>query len=324
MGNTINDLDEIGLGIRLKKLSEKVFNDISKIYSELNIDSEPYWFAIAHYLSRKELDEMTGASASIQEIADSLNLSHPAIINFVSSMSNKKLVTSFKDPLDKRKRAVRLTEKGKEAFEKLKPVLSDIENAVKEINNDCGYDIIHVMNSLEKVLDEKSLFQRIKELNKKRLLEEVEIIRYSPNYKEYFKNLNLEWIIKYFTVEPEDVKVLSNPEKEIINKGGEVFFASINNEIIGTCAVIKREKDVYELAKMAVTEKARNRQAGKKLALSAIGYAYSKGAASLILETNSKLIPALRLYEKLGFEYIPGIFESKYGRATLRMKLDLK
>jgi ribosomal protein S18 acetylase RimI-like enzyme len=75
---------------------------------------------------------------------------------------------------------------------------------------------------------------------------------------------------------------------------------------------------------MAVTEKAQGKQAGKKLALAVIGFAYSKGAKSVILETSSILRTAISLYESIGFKNVPGSFDSKYSRTTLRMKLDLK
>jgi ribosomal protein S18 acetylase RimI-like enzyme len=102
-----------------------------------------------------------------------------------------------------------------------------------------------------------------------------------------------------------------------------IFFARINNEIVGTCSAIKVNDDVFELAKMAVTEKAQGKQAGKKLALVVIGYAISQKAKTVILETASKLTAAISLYEKLGFIYVPFDHPSKYTRTTFKMKLNL-
>ena len=36
---------------------------------------------------------------------------------------------------------------------------------------------------------------------------------------EKFKSLNLEWLNKFFKVEPIDELVLNNPKQEIIDKG---------------------------------------------------------------------------------------------------------
>ena len=79
----------------------------------------------------------------------------------------------------------------------------------------------------------------------------IEIIDFHTDYSSVFKNLNIEWLEKYFFVEPHDEEVLGNPQSYIINKGGYIFFAKLNDEIIGTVALIN-EKECYELSKMAV------------------------------------------------------------------------
>ena len=152
--------------------------------------------------------------------------------------------------------------------------------------------------------------------------EVVEILKFKPEFRKAFKDLNIEWIEKYFTVEPEDDKVLSNPEV-IIKNGGEIFFAKYNNEIVGTCAAIKIDDNTIELAKMAVTEKAQGKQIGKKLALAVIEFARSKGVEQLVLETSDKLVAAVNLYEKLGFEKINENSGSKYTRTVFKMVMEL-
>ena len=87
-------------------------------------------------------------------------------------------------------------------------------------------------------------------------MNEVKIVPYNKKYKEDFTRLNIEWLQKYFIVEPADEKMLSSPEKEIIRNGGEIFFALLENKAVGTCAVLKVDEITFELAKMAVTEKA--------------------------------------------------------------------
>ncbi len=312
----IKQLGEIALGSRFKRLSDRFMGDISKIYKNQEIDFEPKWFALTYYLNEN-------GSASILELADSLGFSHPAIIQLTNQMGKKKLIETYKDPGDKRKTMVKLTEKGKSIFNSMKPLLSDIEDSVKEITGSTGYDILHVIESIEKALDEKNLHERTLERSKKRLLDSVDILRYSPKYKELFKKLNYEWLENYFFVEPEDEKLLSGPDEFIINKGGEIFFARDNDEIVGTCAAIMKDKKTCELAKMAVTEKARGKRIGRKLALAVIGFAYSKGAKTIILETSHKLQAAIKLYESLGFKYSSYNSDSKYERQTFQMRLDL-
>jgi ribosomal protein S18 acetylase RimI-like enzyme len=76
---------------------------------------------------------------------------------------------------------------------------------------------------------------------------------------------------------------------------------------------------------MAVTENAKGKQVGRKLAEHIIGRARQRKSKSLILETSPKLIAALNLYRKLGFIQVPyrqGEV-TKYHRMTIKMELKL-
>ncbi len=95
--------------------------------------------------------------------------------------------------------------------------------------------------------------------------EAIEVHNYSNDFREHIKKLNYEWLEKYFRVEKGDVVSLSNPKKEIIDKGGYVFFAKINGEFAGTISLLKKTDDIFELGKMAVTDKAQGNGIGTVL-----------------------------------------------------------
>lgn len=80
----------------------------------------------------------------------------------------------------------------------------------------------------------------------------VEIIPFSQDLKDHIKTLNIEWLQKFFRVEEKDKIVLSNPQEEIIDKGGLIFYAKYNDEIIGTASLMKIDDKTFELSKMAV------------------------------------------------------------------------
>ena len=84
--------------------------------------------------------------------------------------------------------------------------------------------------------------------------ENLQIIAYQPVYAKKFYDLNVAWLKKYFYVEPYDEKVLSNPQKYVIDPGGFIFLAKYNNEIVGVVALIN-QKTFFELSKMAVSPK---------------------------------------------------------------------
>lgn len=154
---------------------------------------------------------------------------------------------------------------------------------------------------------------------------EVLIINYDPQYKDAFKALNEEWIKTFFRMESGDYKLLENPEEHIISKGGHIVFALLNNEPVGTCALVKLSGEPlrFELSKMAVSPKAQGKKIGYLVGQALVDKARELNAESIFLETNSVLVPAIKLYEKLGFKHMP-ISDSAYDRCDTQMLLELK
>ena len=151
----------------------------------------------------------------------------------------------------------------------------------------------------------------------------VTIINFEDQYTNNFTQLNFEWLEKYFYIEEYDKKVLLNPQKYILDEGGHILFALINEKIVGTVALIKRENGVFELSKMAVTEDYQGFRIGQKLMYACIDLAGRTGAKRLFLDSNTKLTPAITLYNKVGFREIPVPKDTPYERCNIRMELYL-
>jgi len=147
----------------------------------------------------------------------------------------------------------------------------------------------------------------------------VEIIPFSAESKEPIKTLNKEWLQKYFKVEEKDEIVLSNPQEEIIDKGGLIFYAKYKGEIIGTVSLIKIDHDTFELSKMAVSDKAQGLGVGNQLIIHCLAVAEKNNIKKLILYSNRKLLPAIHLYEKFGFIEVP-LGNVSYERANIKME----
>ncbi len=150
----------------------------------------------------------------------------------------------------------------------------------------------------------------------------VAILDFQMHHAEAFRDLNYEWISTYFQIEESDRKMLENPQSHILDKGGAILIAEVDQTPVGTCALIKADNESYELAKMAVSPKSQGQQIGYKLGLATIKKAKELGGKSLYLETNSSLTPAIRLYEKLGFKNSCG-HNSPYSRCNVQMELTL-
>lgn len=150
----------------------------------------------------------------------------------------------------------------------------------------------------------------------------MNIITYNPKFAQDFKSLNIEWLETFFYVEPYDLKVLSNPEKYIINKGGFIFFAERDHKILGTVALMPTaEKGVLELTKMAVSPLSRGLGIGQELIEHCIAFAKAIPLNKLILYSHRKLENAIYIYKKWGFIEIPLEENSSYERANIKMKL---
>ncbi len=150
---------------------------------------------------------------------------------------------------------------------------------------------------------------------------DVSIVDYEEKYQHAFRSLNVEWISKYFKMEEADFKALDNPDTYILEKGGHILVALLDEEPVGVCALIKMndEQYEYELAKMAVAPKAQGKKIGWLLGNAILDKARSLGAKCIFLESNTILAPAINMYYKLGFTKVEGR-SSPYERADIQMQ----
>jgi GNAT superfamily N-acetyltransferase len=151
--------------------------------------------------------------------------------------------------------------------------------------------------------------------------EEILIIGYQPKYQQAFRDLNVEWISKYFKMESGDYAALDDPQGYILDKGGHIFVGIYQNKPVGVCAIIKMKDDPeydFELAKMAVSPFAQGKSIGYLLGNAALRKAQSLGARGVYLESNRILTPAINLYLKLGFIELQGR-TSPYERSDIQM-----
>jgi putative acetyltransferase len=144
---------------------------------------------------------------------------------------------------------------------------------------------------------------------------EPRIVPYQPRYQPDFYRINAAWISERFGLEEEDKRFLSNPEAEIIAKGGMVFFLLEGDEVADTCGVMKMDLETYELIRMSVDKRFRGKSYGNKLVAHAIDWARAQNAAQVILETSSALSTAIKLYESFGFTHYTPKPEHRSGLA---------
>lgn len=155
------------------------------------------------------------------------------------------------------------------------------------------------------------------------MIDKLIIKPFDPKYAKDFAIINYEWLNRYFQIEAHDRELLDHPEEQIIQKGGEILFAIIDEKVIGTVALIPIDSQAIELTKMGVLRDHQGFQVGKQLLEEAIKKCQKMHYSKIILESSLKLGPAITLYRKYKFTEIPLDEDSLYSRADIRMELDL-
>lgn len=131
----------------------------------------------------------------------------------------------------------------------------------------------------------------------------VEIIDYEERYKQDLEDISLPWLLEYDLLEPVDLEMLADPHRFIAG-GGRVLLARCGREIVGMVMLELQGGGVCEALKFGVKEEYRERGIGTALMEAVIQAARDAGQKTIVITSNHKLKAALRIYEKLGFEYV--------------------
>lgn len=204
----------------------------------------------------------------------------------------------------------------------MQPIWRAIRAAVKGVLQESEPDWLARMARVEAAMGARPFAWRIQEALRGKAPAGIRLRRYEPELRVHFERLNREWIEKFFCIEPHDLEYFADPEGKIVAPGGDLIFAELDGEVVGTCALVC-EDGGFELAKLAVTERAKGRGIGEALVIEIVRLARDKGARSITLTTNASLTAAVRLYEKLGFETTYRGQHPRYQRVDLVMEKSL-
>ena len=148
-----DELGEVALGSRLKRLSDRVMGDASRIYKFTGHDMQPKWFTLMALLSDKK-------SVSVVQAADYLGLSQPCISQFSREMIKAGLVEVSSDPNDLRRKILSLSKLGKRKHKQMKSVRSAVRKAAVSICQEEQQNFYQALKQFEQALERKSLYQR--------------------------------------------------------------------------------------------------------------------------------------------------------------------
>ena len=306
---TLHDYGSLLLGSRLRKVSEALYAGVDEVYRSAGVDLPSRCFPIL-FLLRDH------GRLGISELAQKLGQTHPAVSQMSRKLLRHRVVTESPDPKDDRRRLLALSPRGRSVMARLEPVWKAIVAAAAALEAD--HPLSQHLTAVDRALEARGFAARIR--SRLQDANAVEIIPFERRYAGDFKRLNLEWLEKYFRVEPIDLQVLSKP-LAILRDGGAIFLARYRGAIVGTCALLNAGSGRFELSKMAVTANSQGLGIGRKLLKAAIADYLTRGARELFLESNSKLKPAITLYETAGFVHSPRPEPSHYERSDVYMVL---
>lgn len=144
----------------------------------------------------------------------------------------------------------------------------------------------------------------------------MQLVEYDGKYKKYFVEFNTNWIIDNFGyTEDEDKEVFENID-DMVKNGAMVYFALDGDNVLACCMTHKMNDDTWEICKLASNKNISHKGAGSAVFKACFDYALNHGAKRLFLISNTKLKPALHIYEKLGFKEIK-LTDYEYDRGDI-------
>lgn len=308
----IAQLGLVALGSRMRAISDRLYATADEVYRVSGLELQGRWLPLLRILHDR-------GPQTVGEIAEAVGQTHSAVSQLADRLTDQGWLDVMIDPADKRRRRLALTAQAETELRVAKPLWRAIEDLFTRHCREQGIDLLHTLATFESVLA-PTLAGAIVERAATQDRSALRIVPFDPSLREHFYRLNEAWLRKYFYVEEIDHRVLSNPETEIIARGGTILFAMLGDEVIGTCALMPESENTYELTKMAVDEQRQGLGIGRALMEAAIAEFERRDGRTLFLETNSKLTPAVRLYESMGFEHQPSIKpDSHYDRANVYM-----
>lgn len=314
-----DDLGRIGVGTRLKRISDLLINDINALYRQQGIQLEASCFPLLAIVERYGL-------LSMREAEERLGTSHAAISQKASALKKAGLieVKAFKG--DHRIRKMSLTAEGAATIDKARPCWQAMDRALAHMFFPDENVFFRLLKTFEDRLEEQSFRHMTLEQMKAQAVESVKIVDFGIGMKHHFRSLNENWMNRGFHPAPGDEDMFDNPRQAVLDKGGDILFAEVEGEIVGTCALMPRA-GALELVKIGIDPRFYGRGVGERLLEAAIERAKSKsGYDVLFLLCNTGMTAALDFYRRAGFRDVPVLPEddAKYGRVDVRMELRLE
>jgi DNA-binding MarR family transcriptional regulator/ribosomal protein S18 acetylase RimI-like enzyme len=288
---------ELMLGSRLRRLGEKLFFDISKVYKSEDIDFEPAWFPLFFLLKGNE-------KLSVSDIASSMEITHPGASQMITTLENKGLIECTKDANDKRIRMVTFTKKGSDLLEEIQPIWVSVKKCAQEMlsEGENSKFLLSTLSEIEDLLTMKSFFERVKEdIHTREVLDKLEFIPYEDSYKDTFKEIVLEWLIENSDRAIEDTDFFNKAEEGLGTGELNIIFIKSESGIIGMSIIKTLSDNNAEILVLYIKNKWRNMQIENRLLEYTIKKLQEMDIDNIYAKLDRRSINLIKVFRNINF-----------------------
>ena len=138
------------INFRLKSITEQLHVISGHLLVRSGLPLRQRWLPLYHYLIQE-------GPHAVTDIATSIGLSHPAVLQFAQEMIEVGLLASYRDPQDRRKRVLALTAAGKQLKPQFVDYLREADDLMASVFAVAGIEIDAVLTKVEQSLARRAI-----------------------------------------------------------------------------------------------------------------------------------------------------------------------
>lgn len=225
------------------------------------------------------------------EIAKILRMDKSYLSRIINKLCAGGIVAKTKSDDDKRATRLSLTEEGEKETRRLIGLTNGrIESQLVGLTSEERRRLSDALHTVTTVLEKGE--------------RQFQIIPFEEKYRRDFIAFNTDWIKSNFGGLEEHDKEMFGHIDDQLKAGAMIFFAVKNGIALATCMARPMEGKTWEICKLGSNKNMPHKGAGSAVFEASMQWALGHGAERLFIISNSKLKPALHIYEKFGFEEI--------------------
>lgn len=132
---------------RFRRISDKLYIDGNKLYSDANVHFKASWFSVYYALSVSE------KPLTVLDLANIIGFSHITVKNIIREMENEKLVQIEQNVNDRRSKIIHLSQKGISELPQLKELWKKFSVALQNILEEGHPDILNILARIDSKMD---------------------------------------------------------------------------------------------------------------------------------------------------------------------------